>query len=257
MPAFQPTLPLPPCGWRPLDDHTLWRFLVADRRKGAFDRPASAKRLASALLWRKEETVDTLIEEPPDAAVKVLGLSVAAYPGTTSDDRCIIMNRLGEQISSGNLKSFSQAEMAAHAIRQLERSAWQMRYYASELGRSVDHVTVIMDMTTVMNSLRNIKVTPSPHPDTASHHADPCPPLRTQHFVELSRDFSAHYPELLASTILINCPATLSGFYNGLAKRLLDPAVAAKVQLHSKANSAAALHVCGRSAPRSRRRPLS
>ena len=83
-PAFQPTLPLPPCGWRPLDDHTLWRFLVADRRKGAFDQMASAKRLASALLWRKEETVDALIEEPPDAAVKVLSLSAASWPHISS-----------------------------------------------------------------------------------------------------------------------------------------------------------------------------
>ena len=65
------------------------------------------------------------------------------------------------------------------AIRQLERSAWQMRCYASELGRSVDHVTVIMDMTTVMNSLRNIKA--HPRPTQTPHrimpiHALPCAP---------------------------------------------------------------------------------
>uniref|UniRef100_A0A7S4NFW5 CRAL-TRIO domain-containing protein n=1 Tax=Odontella aurita TaxID=265563 RepID=A0A7S4NFW5_9STRA len=55
------TSDLPPCGWRPLDDVTLYRFLCADRRNGKFQPMQSALRLKRALKFRKDEGVDEIL----------------------------------------------------------------------------------------------------------------------------------------------------------------------------------------------------
>ena len=52
---------LPPCGWRPLDDVTLWRFLCADKRNGKFQPELSHARLKRALSFRKEAEVDAIL----------------------------------------------------------------------------------------------------------------------------------------------------------------------------------------------------
>ena len=52
---------LPPCGWRPLDDVTLWRFLCADERNGKFQPEVSHARLKRALSFRKEAEVDAIL----------------------------------------------------------------------------------------------------------------------------------------------------------------------------------------------------
>ena len=52
---------LPPCGWRPLDDVTLWRFLCADKRNGKFQPEVSHARLQKALSFRKEAEVDAIL----------------------------------------------------------------------------------------------------------------------------------------------------------------------------------------------------
>lgn len=52
---------LPPCGWRPLDDVTLWRFLCADKRNGKFQPELSHARLKKALSFRKEAEVDAIL----------------------------------------------------------------------------------------------------------------------------------------------------------------------------------------------------
>lgn len=52
---------LPPCGWRPLDDVTLWRFLCADKRNGKFQPEVSHARLKKALSFRKEAEVDAIL----------------------------------------------------------------------------------------------------------------------------------------------------------------------------------------------------
>ena len=52
---------LPPCGWRPLDDVTLWRFLCADKRNGKFQPEISHARLQKALSFRKEAEVDAIL----------------------------------------------------------------------------------------------------------------------------------------------------------------------------------------------------
>jgi len=55
---------LPPCGWRPLDDSTLYRFLCADRRGDKFQPDKSSSRLRKALSFRKEEGVDDILMTP-------------------------------------------------------------------------------------------------------------------------------------------------------------------------------------------------
>lgn len=52
---------LPPCGWRPLDDWTLYRFLCADRRHGDFFLDKSLQRLQNALVFRKESGADEIL----------------------------------------------------------------------------------------------------------------------------------------------------------------------------------------------------
>ena len=62
---------LPPSGWRPLDDVTLYRFLAADRRASKFNPAASLSRLRSALAWRAEVGADQLLISPPTDAPTV------------------------------------------------------------------------------------------------------------------------------------------------------------------------------------------
>lgn len=67
---------LPPCGWRPLDDATLYRFLCADRdKKGNFHPDLSMTRLRNALQFRRDHKVDEILNiegslyyNPPEEA---------------------------------------------------------------------------------------------------------------------------------------------------------------------------------------------
>lgn len=75
---------LPPCGWRPLDDATLYRFLCADRRNGKFQPDKSRERLARALSFRKEEGVDGILKSADAAACSSsTSTSTAAKEGQT------------------------------------------------------------------------------------------------------------------------------------------------------------------------------
>ena len=51
---------LPKCGWRPLDDETLYRYLCADRRDGEFHPDLSMKRLLMALQDRRDYRTDEM-----------------------------------------------------------------------------------------------------------------------------------------------------------------------------------------------------
>lgn len=52
---------LPECGWRVLDDITLYRFLCADRENKNFQQELSLDRLRRAMKFRKDNRVDELV----------------------------------------------------------------------------------------------------------------------------------------------------------------------------------------------------
>eukprot|EP00568_Trieres_chinensis_P004004 CAMPEP_0183290952 /NCGR_PEP_ID=MMETSP0160_2-20130417/522_1 /TAXON_ID=2839 ORGANISM="Odontella Sinensis, Strain Grunow 1884" /NCGR_SAMPLE_ID=MMETSP0160_2 /ASSEMBLY_ACC=CAM_ASM_000250 /LENGTH=397 /DNA_ID=CAMNT_0025451673 /DNA_START=35 /DNA_END=1228 /DNA_ORIENTATION=+ len=91
---------LPPCGWRPLDDATLYRFLCADQRSGKFQHDKSVARLKKALKFRKEGRVDELLKstEAVVAGRERNGSTAAAGDGFQRSDS---VTSMATSIASG------------------------------------------------------------------------------------------------------------------------------------------------------------
>jgi len=91
---------LPSCGWRALDDITLYRFLCADRRNDKFNHDASLERLLKTLLFRKEHGVDDILRAIITTKTKVE--EKMNSPKKDNDD-----NRTGSISTSNNSTSSS------------------------------------------------------------------------------------------------------------------------------------------------------
>merc|ERR1711862_1067681 len=88
------TSSLPKCGWRPLDDATLYRFLCADRRDGQFFPDKSATRLKNSLVFRRNGNVDGLLSRPPPGLDVYQSLRVRVFTGRDHAGRPVMFERL-------------------------------------------------------------------------------------------------------------------------------------------------------------------
>ena len=78
---------LPPCGWRSLDDSTLYRFLCADHHGGSFQMKKSLDRLKRALQFRKDCKADEILQlyEHLDGESSSASASASAYSSKERD----------------------------------------------------------------------------------------------------------------------------------------------------------------------------
>ena len=122
---------LPPSGLRALDDVTLYRYLLADRRAdGTFDADASFQRLLLALQFRKRFQCDDIVrrlqnnldklndddDAIPQCVRKCQRLRVGIYAGTDRESRPVVFERLGQFCSSGN-------------VSKVSRDDWTLNYF--------------------------------------------------------------------------------------------------------------------------------
>ena len=219
---------LAPSGLRPLDDVTLCRYLLADRRAdGSYDPDESYRRLLSALEFRKRARCDDIVRRLvdssarddddamiPPAVRKCQRLRVGIWAGTDRERRPVVFERLGQFLSSGNVSRVDKDDWTTSYLYFLETHFAKMRESASSSGVVVDRIVYFADLRGVYGSIINggiWKVVPL--------------------LKALARTVECHYPELVDHITLFNVPRAASAVYS-VVRGFLDPVTAGKIELH-------------------------
>ena len=238
---------LPASGWRALDDVTLLRFLRADQRGGVFNADASQSRLSQALAWRKRMRLDdaTLLPRHNEYAE----LRVRQWVGLGHESRPVQFERLGDFLTSGNVRAFSDDEWLAHYARDVEHTFEQMRRAAQASGVAVrgyifcadlegigigilGHLRAVVPLLMLLTKQANV------------HHsrctrgyrcalARPAAPaslyaavlrctVYTRHTPLLTKQVEAHFPEIVDHVVLFNAPRVFASIFP-LVKAFMDP----------------------------------
>lgn len=220
---------LPPSGWRPLDDATLYRFLAADRKKNSFDVDASYERLLSAMKFRKDNGVDLIVREIvarasssslslpplPPVVAKCQRLRVAIWAGVDRQHRPVVFERLGEFFSSGNAKAVSEDDWIRAYLYFLEQHFYEMRVSAIASGKSITRFSFYADFQGVVSSIMSRKIW------------SVTPLLKA-----LVNAVECHYPEIADRIVLFNVPRIASVAFR-VVKAFLDPVTAEKIEVFS------------------------
>jgi len=206
-------------GLRPLDDITLYRYLLADRRSdGSFDAEASYQRLLAALQFRKEQNSDGIVQHlasstlPPNVQ-KCQRLRVSIWTGVDHESRPVVFERLGHFFGSGNVGKATQDDWMESYLYFLETHFFQMRNAAEESGKVVNRIVYLADFQGVVSSILNRKIWKV------------VPLLK-----HLVKTVECHYPEIVDHIVLFNVPRVASAVYN-FVKGFLDPVTAEKIEL--------------------------
>ncbi|KAL7540099.1 hypothetical protein ACHAWF_006592, partial [Thalassiosira exigua] len=221
-PAYLPSPDdLPPSVLRPLDDVTLYRYLLADRRSdGTFDEVASFRRLLEALKFRRERGCDEVArnlasDRIPATMRRCRRLRVGVYAGVDDRSRPVVFERLGQFLLSGNATKVTHEEWTESYLYFLEGHFAEMRRAAEASGKAVDRIVYFADFQGVVTSVLNRKIWKV------------VPLLK-----ELVKTVECHYPEIVDHITLFNVPRVASGVYN-VVRGFLDPVTAAKIELHA------------------------
>ena len=211
-----------PSGWRPLDDCTLYRFLLADRQKdGTFDMEASYLRLMAALQFRREYRSDVIVHNinnnlsPPTHVLKCKTMRVAICAGTDHNSRPVVFERLGQFFSSGNATLMREEDWEESYLYFLETHFHEMRESAIQSGMAVDRIVYFADFSGVVSSILNRKI------------------FKVIPLLErLVKKVESHYPEIVDHITLFNVPTIASAAYK-VVRGFLDPVTADKIELFS------------------------
>ncbi|KAL7539278.1 hypothetical protein ACHAXR_009148 [Thalassiosira sp. AJA248-18] len=210
---------LPSSGLRPLDDATLYRYLLADRLgDGTFDEEASYQRLISALQFRKQYKCDVIVQniissDIPPKIQKAQRLRVGIWAGVDEESRPVVFERLGQFFSSGNASMMSQEEWMTFYLYFLETHFAKIRESAKKSGRAVDRIVYFGDLQGVVTSILNRKIWKV------------VPLIKS-----LVKSVECHYPEVVDHIVLFNVPRVASAFYN-FCKGFVDPVTAGKIEV--------------------------
>lgn len=211
---------LPPSGLRALDDVTLHRYLLADRRDdGSCDHDASHRRLLSALIFRKRFRCDDIVrriqsDDIPPSVLKCQRLRVGTWAGFDRERRPVVFERLGQFLSSGNSSRVDKEDWTTSYLYFLETHFAKMRESAMSSGIVVDRIVYFADLEGVTRGILNGRIWKV------------VPLLRA-----LANAVECHYPELVDHITLFNVPRAASAVYAAI-RGFLDPATADKVELH-------------------------
>jgi len=210
---------LPQSGLRPLDDITLYRYLLADRRSdGTFDTDASYQRLLSALQFRKQYKCEVIVQNLASSTIptdikKCMRLRVGIWAGVDNQSRPVVFERLGQFFSSGNVSRVSHDDWTTYYLYFLEMHFAKMRESAKQSGKGVDRIVYFADFQGVVSSIFNRKI------------FKVIPMLKA-----LVKTIECHYPEGVDHITLFNVPRVASAAYN-IVKGFLDPVTAEKIEL--------------------------
>ncbi len=214
---------LAPSGMRHLDDVTLYRYLLADRRSdGTYDPDESYRRLLSALEFRKRAQCDDIVrrldsvrdDAIPPTVRKCQRLRVGIWAGTDRERRPVVFERLGQFLSSGNVSRADRDDWTTSYLYFLETHFAKMRESASSSGAVVDRIVYFADLQGVYGSIINGRIWKV------------VPLLKA-----LTRTVECHYPELVDHITLFNVPRAASAVYS-VVRGFLDPVTAGKIELH-------------------------
>jgi len=223
--SWCPPEDLPPCGWRPLDDITLYRFLCADRRNGKFQQDASLDRLLKTLVYRKEQKADEILRaittegsipsEQPELSrllphlEKYKRLRIRVFTGRDHYDQPVMFERLGEFISSGNYNQFTIEEWVQYYVWDLERHFVEMRHAAQDTGKPVFKFVIFLDARGINRNALKV----------------------TTLLKALTKAVETFYPEIAARIIIFRIPKIMSLLYRAV-RVFLDPVTAEKIYLY-------------------------
>jgi len=220
---------LPPSGLRALDDVTLYRYLLADRRAdGTFDADASFQRLLLALQFRKRFQCDDIVrrlqnnldklndddDAIPQCVRKCQRLRVGIYAGTDRESRPVVFERLGQFCSSGNVSKVSRDDWTLNYLYSLESHFSKMRESAVATGTVVERIVFFADCSGVTSSIINGWIWKV-----------------VQLLKALANTVENHYPELVDHVTLFNLPRAASAVFK-VVKGFLDPVTASKIELY-------------------------
>ena len=208
-----------PSGLRPLDDITLYRFLLADRRSdGTFDIEYSHRRLLAACRFRKEHGCDAIVRrltsnDVPAAVRENWKLRVGIWAGVDRRDRPVVFERFGQFFSSGNVARASPEAWTTSYLYFLETHYYRMRESSRRCGGAVDRIIYLADLQGVVQGILNGKI------------LKVVPLLKS-----LVQTVECHYPELVDHIVLFNVPRLALGVYKAI-RGFLDPVTAQKIEL--------------------------
>ena len=219
---------LPPSGLRALDDVTLYRYLLADRRAdGTFEPDLSYQRLLLALEFRKrfqcddivrrlQNNIDELNDDDtiPLCVRKCQRLRVGIYASTDRESRPVVFERLGQFCSSGNVSKVSRDDWMLNYLYSLETHFAKMRESAMTTGTGVERIVFFADCSGVTSSIINGWIWKV-----------------VQLLKALANTVECHYPELVDHITLFNLPRAASAVFK-VVKGFLDPVTANKIELY-------------------------
>mmetsp|Transcript_35742 Transcript_35742/g.91905 ORF Transcript_35742/g.91905 Transcript_35742/m.91905 type:complete len:454 (-) Transcript_35742:278-1639(-) len=190
-----------------VDEFTLVRFLRADK----FNPQVAAARLAKTLQWRADNRVDHVLAEAPMALPVYRSLRIRTYPGWDRQGNILMLERLGEFFGSdcGNMLTIEEwLKCYTHDMAMIQG---RMRESSKKHGRPISRITYVGDLAglRMRQCLNNLKVLKA-----------------------CAQVIEVHFPEQAGQIFLINAPPMVAMLWSA-AKRILDPAVAAKVNIFS------------------------
>ena len=191
------------------DDFTKLRFLEADN----FKVELASKRLLECLQWRLEYQVSNMLEEGPPAKFETYrNERILRHVGYDKLDQPIMAERFGETMSAKNTNIMSIEEWIRCIVYDTELLCRILNETSKKCGRPIQRVLNIYDAKgiSVTESVRNVSF-----------------------LKQIDRALSSNYPELVSAILVINAPSFISGLYNNIVKRFLDPVTVAKVRIHS------------------------
>jgi hypothetical protein len=140
----------------PLDDYTFLRFLRARQ----FDLPIASALLRKSLAWRKANNVDDILSNPPARMGYLNDIMDKCLPQRYCDTfdkegRPIYVNMTGAAYLEAGTKYITQEEINVHHIWNMERHQQLCRQQSKTLGRKVETVTNIVELTGISLASRN------------------------------------------------------------------------------------------------------
>ncbi len=191
------------------DDVTTLKFLQADK----YDTALATERLLNTIVWRQKIDLDRLVRERPAAIETYRKLRVRRLMGHDVSGRPVFVERVGEfvaSIGSAQARALSPQDWVDCCVHDMAHLICAFRA-SVKLGPPQMRQVFIADCAgvTVMQAIKSVKI------------------LR-----EMARATGPNFPEMVDSVILVNVSSVVHSCW-GLVKKVLDPVVVAKIQMHT------------------------
>ncbi len=191
------------------DDVTTLKFLQADK----YDTSRAIKRLLLTVVWRQKIDLDRLVRERPAAIETYRRLRVRRLMGHDINGRPVFVERVGEFIAnlgSAQARALSPQDWIDCCVYDMAHLICAFRA-SVKLGPPQMRQVFIADCAgvTVVQAVKSVKLLQA-----------------------MASATGPNFPEMLDSVILVNVSSVVHSCW-GLVKKILDPVVVAKIQMHT------------------------